>query len=307
MKKTNFPPLIAYGIPQVLLRLIRKGTRLRDFLFSSTYHLAETKVLKSPKTHQLSPRLFSALRLVQNSVSYIPNTISMAIKFMRLIHLCLARPTGQFLVIPFIRYGFLALSLIILLFLPGSPATILLAIMSVIVYAVYCGICHSELLGMFLKRGVHIFSELPKIFPETLNPTTPIVLKILRFWVITADKYFTESKVKLRSIHSVFRGGFSESISSRTTTRSRMSTFKVIAYYFRKIATIALAFPNKFILNWQMPSRKICAIISKKIKHSKFPKLQTSKYFNSSHIKSISKSRGRVNVNCGDNLKHQYA
>lgn len=185
-------------------------------------------------------------------------------------------------------------SFVVRLFNPSRPSAILLRVISVIVYPFNRSLFYSKLLAMFLVRGVHILSKFVKSFPKTFNATTPVILPIGRFRIQTSASYAIIGIAELVRRKSVLVSRFTKGIGSSTTARNSVSVLQIIADHIRKIATFALAFPNRIATFVDTP------------KDGEFAELLPRKFLFLSHKPSIARSWALSKYNCGDNLNYIY-
>lgn len=131
------------------------------------------------------------------------------------------------------------------LFYASRPPTILLDIMSIIIYAFYRGLLFSVFGYMREIRFVHIISELFKRFPET-SDTAPTIIFVLRtFGIGYARLHFSPYSVK-SCMGLPMSLTFLSVLYSKTTTRFCILRQQAASNYRLHISTIASTLVGRF-------------------------------------------------------------
>lgn len=242
-------------------------------------------------------RLFYPMnRITRNTLARFKTFNFWTTKFMRNICANLAIRAGKFSGISFVRNGFGRKRFVVGLNLPSRPSAILFTIMEFIINAVNRSVFLTKLFYMSKISSIHIFSKIFEIPPKVFNSFASIVFIRFVFRILASLFYLTPYGVKSAFMKPVFGRRFTQGIGSFTTTRFSVPIFKIISDYKGGISTITKTFPYG-----------IMSPDVREFKHSKFTEFLTRNINRFPHAINIAKSRGKVNVSCGDNLKYQNA
>lgn len=202
---------------------------------------------------------------------------------------------GIFSKVSFVGNLFGTATLVAFLYEPSRPSAVLFAIISVIIYTVNGSIQSPMFKAMGFQRYLHVFLELFKRLPQTLNAATAVVLEVFMIWISRSRKDSLISHIEFGSVHSMPSRSFTDSVYSRAPARSRVSITEIVCLNENDVPTITDTFKDT-------SSVFDCL----KSDHLQASESLSRQIYKSAHTLMVSRLREFVYVIRGDN-KYIYA